>query len=69
MSAPICEAEWAFDVDFDVMCTREPNHPGKHAAVVAGNGGVWARIEWEDDHNPIDYDDPIDEYRHHPTEA
>lgn len=41
-----CEAEWAFDVNFDVMCTEPPLHEGDHRAVIEGNGGVLATITW-----------------------
>jgi hypothetical protein len=41
-----CEAEWAFDVDFDVVCVEPPGHAGDHHARVTGNGGVEATISW-----------------------
>ena len=44
---PICEAEWEFDVSFDVMCSRQPGHIGDHLGIIEGNGGVLARIHWD----------------------
>lgn len=46
MTSPICEAEWAFDVDFEVNCVLPPDHTGDHVGHREGNGSVPATITW-----------------------
>jgi hypothetical protein len=64
------------------MATITPPPAKDRAAAVKRDRALWTMLADEvdaylagpalpsdADHDPIDYDDPIDEYRHHPTEA
>lgn len=49
MSDKGCEEMWEFDVDFWAMCVRHYQHLGPHRAIIEGNDGVVARIEWPEE--------------------